>query len=272
MKKLLIIIFVLSSLLVNANDLFTAKEKAMGNILFENNAYEFFSFDVMTSVDENLQFNGLSYGYGINLGDPQGLSFGYFKRESSSSTETLKLEYFNYSNESMGIGLIFDEWKKVYAVGASVKMKFGDDYYLKVVSQGNIEDKKISTLNVGTVLKINRIELMAGQSDISMTGNSSSLPFGLNPNINFGASLDLGQIIISGSSKYDFQSSTFEDIGVSLKVSPFRKTESSFSDYYYTFEKERLALEKQKEVTKTVISIAGLIALVSVVAIVVAVD
>lgn len=228
MKKNIIVVMSLLLSIFSFSNFLTAEEYARGETIFEQ------PVEVMTLVgsidlDKSLSIQNFNYGYGMNLGN-KGLIMGFFSRYSG--VQTLNLEYIGFKNYNFYINFLFKDWESFYGFGSSYSIDLFRNVNFKILLQGIYFEQQIQTLNIGSSLKIGFLELMAGQSDITLK-EKTDLPFNLKKEINFGVAFDLGQLVISGAAKYDFNNKEFNNYKLSFKVYPFKK----FNNGYYNLRK-----------------------------------
>lgn len=238
--------------------LFDAQEYGMGNIIFENTGYEFLILEGTANPTMNFEFNNFSYGYNLNIGRKNGFSLGMLSRMNTATDTSVSLQYLNYRTPILGAGIILKDFKRLFGIGVSTGFNIANLDF-RVLAQGNFENNKMKTVNIGAKATLDNLTFRIGQSGIIL--DSTNVNFG--KSIQFGLGWDLGQFAIDGAAGYDLEEGTLKDIKLSVRLVPFEKgeefTNSSKRNEKDEIRKKELELQMQKERDHTAIAIIGII-------------
>jgi len=239
--------------------LFDAQEYGMGNIIFENTGYEFLILEGTANPTMNFEFDNFNYGYNLNIGRKNGFSLGMMSRMDTATDTSVSLQYLNYRTPILGAGIILKDFKRLFGIGVSTGFDIANLDF-RVLAQGNFENNKMKTVNIGAKATLDDFTFRVGQSGITLDTTNVSP----GKSIQFGLGCNLRQFAIDGAAGYDFEKGTLKNIKLSVRLMPFGKeeefTKSSERNESEEIRKKELELQMQKERDRTAIAIIGIIA------------
>jgi hypothetical protein len=254
-----------------SSNFYNSKEAALGNIIFSNHDFSFFSFDYSLNVNEDMEFLFVNKGSNMSFGDENGFNFGFISRKDLETDEKLNIQYLNFRNNDfilghLKLGVLFESFKNLYAIGLGFGTNNRYNANIDLYSQINLDGNKLDSLNLGAKASFNGFYISAGIPEIAFSSLDIKSKF--IENFNFGAGFDFGKLEITASASYSIENNKFDNLNASLMIKPFAKKINTLSTQSYSqLRQQEIELQKQREKTK--VAIAGIVAgtIISIVAI-----